>query len=197
MSDAETTRLYAAKAQEYADLTEKSAQADPILAAFIADLPQNAHVLDLGCGPGQMSLTMAEAGHRVTALDAVAEMVALIPDHANITPLHGDFDTTHVPHAYDGIWANFSLLHATRDALPRHLSSLHSALRPKGLFHIGMKLGTDTKRDAIGRRYTYVTQDELTHLLTNADFTVTAHHLGRDKGLDGTYADWIVLRAYG
>ena len=196
MSDPETIRLYSTKAQEYANLTA-SAPSDLLLSTFIAQLPKNGHVLDLGCGPGLMALSMAEAGLHVTALDAVAEMVALIPEHTHITPLHGDFGTPFGTDTFDGIWANFSLLHAPRDALPRHLSALHTALKPKGLFHIGMKLGDNTKRDTIGRLYTYVTQDELTQILSDAGFNLTAHHLGCDKGLDGTYADWIVLRAYG
>lgn len=197
MSDPETIRLYAAKAQEYADLTAPAAQADPLLASFIQDLPPNAKVLDVGCGPGLMALAMAQAGHHVTACDAVAEMVALVPEHPNILPVHADFDSPIRANAFDGIWANFSLLHAPRDALPRHLATLNAGLKPDGLFHIGMKLGTDTKRDAIGRLYTYVTQAELTGLLSDAGFRVTRHTQGRDKGLDGTYADWIALGADG
>lgn len=197
MSDRETIRVYSAQAQDYADLTTDAAHKDPLLQSFMEALPKGGRVLDLGCGPGVMSLIMAEAGLRVTALDVVAEMIALIPDHANIAPLHGDFDTSFGTNQFDGIWASFSLLHADRDALPRHLAALHTALKPKGQFHIGMKLGEATKRDAIGRRYTYVSETELKGLLDDAGFTVTAQHTGRDKGLDGTYADWIVLRAYG
>lgn len=194
MSDPETIRVYAAKAQDYADLTAKDAD-NPHLLRFIADLPARAQVLDLGCGPGLMALRMAQAGHHVTALDAVAEMIALVPAHPNIHPVHGDFDTPLSATHYDGIWASFSLLHAPRDALPRHLAALHAALKPSGLFHIGMKLGSNTARDAIGRRYTYVSEAELTALLADAGFCITASETGRDMGLDGTYADWIVLRA--
>ena len=196
MSDAETTRVYAEQAQDYANLTAKDAE-NPHLLAFIDDLPAGSKILDLGCGPGLMAHTMAKAGHIVTASDAVAEMIALVPSHPNLTPIHADFDTPLRENSFDGIWASFSLLHAPREDLPRHLSALNTALRPDGQFHIGMKLGAGTHRDSIGRRYTYVTEDELTGLLQDAGFTVTATHKGRDKGLDGTYADWIVLRADG
>jgi len=43
----------------------------------------------------------------------------------------------------------------------------------------------------------YYTPEELGRLVAQAGFSVTSQTLGRDKGLDGTYADWIALRAYG
>ena len=58
---------------------------------------------------------------------------------------------------YDGIWANFSLLHAPKADLPNHLAALHAALKPKGRLHLGMKLGTGEQRDTIGRFYAYYT----------------------------------------
>ena len=60
-----------------------------------------------------------------------------------------------------------------------------------------MKLARTNKRDSIGRQYTYVSEAELRDLLSSAGFTVTKTDTGRDKGLDGTYADWIALAADG
>ena len=65
---------------------------------------------------------MARAGLRVTATDAVAKMVDLIPEHPLITPLHATFDDISGTDLYDAIWANFSLLHAPRADMPRHLA---------------------------------------------------------------------------
>ena len=52
---------------------------------------------------------------------------------------------------YDGIWANFSLLHAPRAAFPLHLMALKRAIKPGGLLHLGMKLGEGEGRDGLGR----------------------------------------------
>tara|TARA_R110002110_G_scaffold98779_17_gene252664 strand:- start:45 stop:245 length:201 start_codon:yes stop_codon:yes gene_type:complete len=60
-----------------------------------------------------------------------------------------------------------------------------------------LKAGQGEKRDKLGRRYTYYTGPELTGLLEFAGLRVTHHATGRDKGLDGAYANWIALRAYG
>ncbi len=197
MSDDETLKTYADKAGTYADLTQGSVAKDPLFAAFLAALPVQSHVLDLGCGPGLYAAQIAAAGHSVTATDAVQEMVDLAARHDGVQAERATFDDIAGDSLYDGIWANFSLLHATRAAMPAHLAALHKSLKPKGLFHIALKSGTDSKRDTIGRLYTYYTEAELAGLLMDAGFSVTAHARGRDKGLDGVEADWIALSAHG
>ena len=197
MSDPKTLAIYAQKAQNYADIIADMATKDPLLASFIATLPKGGYVLDLGCGPGTFAGIMVAAGLRVTAMDAVPEMVSLIPKHPEITPVLGTFDDIAGTDLYDGIWANFSLLHAPRADMPRHLADLHKALKPGGLFHIALKTGESTKRDRLGRQYTYYTEAELTDLLTDAGFAVDSCTTGRDVGLDGTPANWIALHAYG
>ena len=195
MSDPETLSVYAAQSAQYASLTDAVLTNDPMLADFITSLPEGGSALDLGCGPGAAAAAMAEAGLKVHATDAVPEMIALASRHPLVKAEVRSFDQISGAGIYDGVWANFSLLHADRDALPTILKGLHTAMKPNGRFHIAMKLGSETKRDAIGRQYTYVTETELRSLLSNAGFTVGKKHTGRDKGLDGTYADWIALAA--
>lgn len=196
MSDNETLKVYANKAEDYAALVQSSLSSDPLLAEFIQALPKHASVLDLGCGPGTAAHVMAEAGLNVTATDAVAEMVALAAKHPSVTAYQASFDEIQGDRIFDGIWANFSLLHSARSDMPKHLTSLHTALKPSGLLHIGLKTGQGSSRDTIGRLYTYYTEDELSGLLEEAGFTLTHRTKGRDKGMDGTMADWIVVRAH-
>ena len=195
MSDRETLAVYAAKTAEYAAFSDSANARDPLLIAFIAALPVGGAVLDLGCGPGASAAVMADAGLRVHAVDAVPQMVALAARHPGVRAEVAHFDDIDGVDLYDGIWANFSLLHAERDALPRILGALHAALRAGGRLHIAMKLGTGTRRDAIGRKYTYVSEADLRALLGAAGFAITGVRTGREKGLDGTYADWIALAA--
>jgi SAM-dependent methyltransferase len=197
VTDRTTLEVYAARAEDYAKRTRKAAAKDPLLLAFIATLPSGAKVLDLGCGPGGAAAAMAAAGLQVTAIDAVPQMVALAQQHKGVSARHGTFDSIAETDVYDGIWANFSLLHAPRADLPDHLARLHCALKPGGRFHIAVKAGRGENRDALGRLYTYYTDAELTGLLEAAGFTVTDHAAGGDLGLDDTYADWIALGANG
>ena len=197
MSDDETLKTYAARAGNYAKLVSGSVGDDVMFPAFLAALPQGAHVLDLGCGPGHFAAAIAALGHRVTATDAVQEMVDLAAQHDGVTARLARFEQITGTDIYDGIWANFSLLHAARDAMPSHLAALRSALKPGGVFHIALKSGAGCKRDSLGRLYTYYTEEELAGLLEQAGFTVTGRHNGSGKGLDGALADWIGLAAHG
>lgn len=197
MTDEQTLATYAAKADDYADLVHASVANDPVFQAFLTSLPAHSDVLDLGCGPGHFASAIAAAGHRVTATDAVPEMVDLAARHKGVDAHLATFDQIGGTDIYDGIWANFSLLHAPRDAMPAHLSALHQALKPRGVFHIALKSGTGSKRDSLGRLYTYYTEAELAGLLMEAGFSVTGRTRGRDKGLDGVMAGWIAVSAHG
>ncbi len=197
MSDAETVGVYNARAGDYAEMTDRPGRIDPDLLTFMERLPAGAHVLDLGCGPGTASATMVAHGFVVTATDASAEMVALAARHAGVEARLATFEEIEGRDLYDGIWANFSLLHAPRDQMPGHLARLVTALKPGGMFHIGMKLGSGAQRDSIGRFYTYYSDEELSGLLEAAGLTIEDRSFGQDKGLDGTMADWICVRAHG
>lgn len=196
MSDDETLRVYGAKAQEYAELTSDDPNERPLRRAFIAALPKGAHVLDLGCGPGQTATVLAREGFRVTAMDAVPEMIAMAAQHEGVDARVATFDQIEGDAIYDGIWANFSLLHAPRADMPRHLAALRRAIKPGGIFHIALKSGTGETRDSLGRLYTYYSDAELSGLVTAAGFTITNRTSGSGIGLDGAPADWIALRAH-
>lgn len=195
MSDRETLAVYDAKAGEYAQLVGEGKGPDRQLRRFLDHLPAGALVWDLGCGPGRSAELIAREGHRVLATDASAEMTALAAKRAGVTARQETFDEIAGEDEYDGIFANFSLLHAEESALPAHLAAISKALKTDGIFHIGMKTGTGTRRDGIGRRYTYVTQDSLTALLTQVGLTPTDTWTGEDPGLDGVVAPWIVMQA--
>ena len=194
-SDAETLAVYDARAADYAARFTSDPNTD--LDTFIAALPTGAHVLDLGCGPGHAAAQMAAAGHTVDATDASAEMVKLAQEHAGVTAWQASFDDITGTDLYDGIWANFALLHAPRTDMPRHLAALRETLKPGGLFHIGMKTGTGEKRDPIGRLYTFYTEDELSGLLRDTGLTPFSSRTGEEPGLDGVVAPWVTIAAHG
>lgn len=185
---------YAAKAEDYAALTRTDAPGAE-LTRFIESLPEAAKVLDLGCGPATASAHMRAAGLRPDPVDASPEMVALANATHDIGARLATFDDIAGEAVYDGVWANFSLLHAPRADLPRYLAALARALRPGGVFHIGMKTGEGEARDALGRHYTYVSVPELEALVSAAGLQVTDTREGREAGLAGTVDPFVILNA--
>lgn len=195
-ADTETLAVYDAKAQDYARLTVGKAEHNS-LAEFVADLPDGARVLDLGCGPGHYAAEMLRLGCRVDAMDGSVAMVALAAEIEGLNVWQALFDDLDANATYDGVWASFSLLHAPREKLPRHMAQIKRALKAGGVFHIGMKLGEAGGRDALGRAYTYVSEGELVSLLNDAGFEPYKTYLGEGAGLSGTVDKFILVRAYG
>lgn len=185
MADARTIAVYDAKAADYAGLVD-SGGPDKTLLDFISTLSKGARVLDLGCGPGGASAHMRDAGLDPDPVDASPAMIALAKERFGLEARLATFDDISGEVLYDAVWANFSLLHAARADLPRLFEALTRALRPGGVFHVGLKIGTGEARDAIDRLYTYVTVEELHGLLTNAGLAVLSTREGSEKGLAGT-----------
>lgn len=194
-ADAETLAVYAARATDYADLVSNAAP-DRDLRSFLAAIPDGGHVLDFGCGPGQAAARMRDLGYRVTAWDASPAMAETAQRLFGLKVEVADFDALTAKAEFDGVWANFSLLHAPKAAMPGHLAAIHRALRPGGRLSLGLKTGTGERRDGLGRFYAYYTDPEITGLLRAAGFTVTGRRTGAETGLDGTVAPWIVLTAH-
>ncbi len=194
MIDDETIAAYDNQVDAYAELTGQAAP-DPLLLAFMARIEPGGHILDLGCGPGNEAAGMRSRGFSVDAVDASPEMVRLANQTHDIGARRATFDDVDEIAAYDGIWANFSLLHAPAEEFPRHLAALYRALKPGGCFHIAMKLGAGSARDRLGRHYSYYSQPELSGHLTRAGFVIDEISTGETMGLAGDVEPWIAVRA--
>ena len=193
-SDIKTLQVYQTQSSKYLENVTKE-HPSKTLKYFAANLPKKSNVLDYGCGPGLSAEYLANLGHRVIAFDASQNMLELVPKHERIKSYQATFDAFSENGIFDGIWASFSLLHAKRRDFPRLLTSIKRALKPDGLFSIGLKLGAGEKRDKLGRRYTFVSQNELDQLLKSSGFNVFDHILGKDVGLDGVMSEWVFAYA--
>lgn len=193
-ADPETIAAYETRSRDYAARTGR--RAEPGLCEFIAGLPRGGHLLDLGCGPGDSAHRFLKAGFTVDAVDATPAMVSRARE-LGVPARRATFGEIEGKDLYDGIWASYSLLHAPRADMPRHLARLHRALKPGGRLHIGMKLGTGEKRDSLGRLYVYYTEPELVGLLEASGFTPTIRETRTDTGLDGTEYQGIWMHANG
>ena len=191
MTDAQTLAAYEARIAEYARMAGPP-EAD--MRAFAEALPEGGRVLDLGCGPGTAASWLKGAGLDVEAWDATPAMVEAARAKG-VTARVASFEELTARDAYDGVWASFSLLHAPRADLPRHLASVARALRPGGVLHLGMKTGSGERRDRLGRFYAFWSVEELETLLEEAGLTVTSAREGAEPGLAGSVDPFVVMRA--
>ncbi len=188
MIDDETIAVYARRVDDYAALTGQVNTAP--FDAFVARLPTSGRVLDWGCGPGHDAARFASLGFDVDPVDATPAMVAHAVAEHGLPARVATFDDLDAVAAYEGVWASFSLLHAARTDVPRHLAAARTALRPGGAFYVSVKAGEGERRDALGRRYTYFGEDELDGLFETAGLRVRERFGGTSRGLDGTAARW-------
>jgi SAM-dependent methyltransferase len=150
--DEETLQFYRDNAQSYADWAKAPSTR---LKGFLALLPPGGSILELGCGAGNHSAVMLEAGFAVRATDGSPEMAEIASrrlGHPVEAMLFHELDARE---AYDGVWASACLLHVPRDELAAILGRIHRALKPSGVFHASFKIGEGDGRDDLGRYYNY------------------------------------------
>ena len=187
-----TIDIYNKNAAKYANL-EIDKVSLKAYREFSSLLPKNGIVLDYGCGPGYFSKKFLADGFQVNAFDASEKMIEIASMETRVNWWLGDFKSFRATTLYDGIWANFSLLHAPKKEIFQLIRTIFKSLKPRGLFSLGLKLGIGEKRDKIGRKYSYFEKQEIKNILSNEGFCHISHHLGEAKGLDGENANFIII----
>lgn len=190
MADQQTINVYDDSIESYAKLVDALPDIEG-LTRFMASLHKGAKVLDFGCGTGAFAAKMRADGLEPVCLDASPEMVETARRKYGLTAILAGFEDLDEADVYDGIWANFSLLHAPKADFPRHLQAIHKALKSSGCFYIALKCGTGEARDKLGRFYAYYEPDELRQRLDEAGFDIADTHVGAGKGLAGSVDEWI------
>jgi len=193
--DKRTLDFYAKEAAAYGTRSDNIA-VPKHLAKFTTELGKHAAVLDLGCGTGRDTLALIDAGFILTAVDGSAEMAREAENRIGRPVRVQLFEDLDDVNAFDGIWANASLLHVPRAGLPKVLACVYRALRPGGLLAASFKSGGQEGRDKLGRYYNYLNADEVTALLREAGaWTSLDLTEGRGTGYDGTETGWVVIFA--
>lgn len=192
MADARTIDVYNSRNDQYRKLVESIGEPAG-LKKFIAAVPSKGTVLDFGCGVGNCAAIMRDRGLQTDCIDASPEMVKSAAAIFNLDVRLASFSELNDRDYYDGIWANFSLLHAPKAEFPNHIDAIYRALRLNGVFFIALKIGNGEKRDELGRFYAYYEKTELVSLIEKAGFAIDEVISGADKGLAGDVSEWVGL----
>ena len=149
-------------------------------------------MLDLGCGGGQDSAALRDAGFVVTSIDASPALAAEAKRRWNIDVRALDFADLDYDRVFDGIWAWASLHHARVDDLPSIFIRLRRALKSGGLLHASLKQGAD-RRDKFGRFFCAMDEPKLRTLAAAwGNVRIEREH---GYGYDDEPTPWFRLRA--
>jgi SAM-dependent methyltransferase len=150
--DEETLDFYRRNAEAYAGWAKAPSTR---MTDFLALLPPGGSILELGCGAGNHSAKMLEAGFAVRPTDGSPEMAVVASRRLGRPVETMLFDELDEHETYDGVWASACLLHVPKDELEAILGRIHRALKPEGVFYASFKIGEGDGRDSLGRYYNY------------------------------------------
>lgn len=147
-----TIDYYNQYADEFTQAT-LSVDMENLYRPFLAELPEGAYILDVGCGSGRDILAFKNKGYQVDAIDYSEELVKKASRLTGIPIKLKSFYEVDDYEAYDGIWACASLLHCERDRLIEVVGKLVNALKQNGVLYMSFKYG-DSDREKDGRQFT-------------------------------------------
>lgn len=162
-----TIDYYNKHAEEFTALTFE-VDMESLYQPFLAELPEGALILDVGCGSGRDTLAFKKKGYQVDAIDYSEELVKKASRLTGIPIKLKSFYEVDDYEAYDGIWACASLLHCERTRLKKVIGKLVSALKPNGVLYLSFKYGNgDREKD--GRQFTDLDEVQAKALLEQFD----------------------------
>ncbi|MFJ6323443.1 MULTISPECIES: class I SAM-dependent methyltransferase [unclassified Rhizobium] len=193
MSTDPTSSFYAENASIYA-ARERNLPRQR-LDAFLDSLPVGASILELGCGAGQDAAYMLSRGFDITPTDGSAELAneaeKLIGRPVRIMR----FETLDASTAFDGIWAEASLLHVPRSDLANIFDRILHALKDGGIFHSSFKAGDAEGQDTLGRYYNYPSVEWLGAILNTGGWKDIIINEADGGGFDGKPTKWLYVSA--
>jgi len=199
---AATVRAYDASAAVYRDVTQElPASIVAAIERFVAVIPPGGRVLEVGSGSGRDALALERAGVSVRRTDITPAFVQLLREAGHtadeVDPLVDDLaDPGRPSTAYDGVWADASLLHVERADLGTVLARLADVTRPGGALYMSVKEGDGEDWSLHGnvtapRFFTYWREEPLRAVAETAGWT--AREVRRWPGRDGE--QWLALLA--
>lgn len=108
---------------------------------FLSFLPQEASILDFGCGSGRDTRYFLEKGYHVVATDGSEELCKVASTYTGVPVRKLLFRELQDENCYDGIWACSSILHAARTEQPDIFRRMSVALKERGYIYTSFKYG--------------------------------------------------------
>ena len=139
-AQASTISFYDDNARDFFQKT-RDLDMGALYAPFLRLLPPGTHILDAGCGSGRDSLHFLNNGFAVTAFDASNEMARMAAGLIGQPVLRLSFRDVDFVERFDGVWANASLLHVSRDEIDESVRRLGRSLKAGGVLFASFRYG--------------------------------------------------------
>jgi len=172
----------------------------PLLAEWVTLLPDQAVLLDLGCGGGQDARYLHRVGHRVLALDRTTALLRFAKARAPSVPfILADMRSIPVrTGTLDGIWAAASLIHLPKRNVAGLLATLRRLLKPAGLLAATLTHGTNSRVTRTGwmpgRFFARWKKEELTQALRRTGWKVLSIRVVSNQERKGRWINVIARR---
>lgn len=176
---------YNAIAEHFAPMLEvsnSSVAEVEFMDSFLAQLPPDSTIIDIGCGVGKHGRYCASKGHHVTGYDISEAMIKRAKKYNDQCPMEllcvADMCDIKSEKMFDGIVAMYSLIHLTRKQAIRSLQNLKKILKPHAKIVISVLVGEGERYipEALCpdrmQFYKYYGKSELIELIKSLDFSV-------------------------
>lgn len=141
MKENKTISYYNSNAKEFVSGTI-SVDLELTQKKFISKLPEDALILDFGCGSGRDTKYFISQGYRVDAIDGSTELCKFASEYSGIEVKNMLFQELAEVGKYDGIWACSSILHLPPNELVDVMKKMVFALKEQGVIYTSFKYGT-------------------------------------------------------
>ena len=160
---------------------------------FTDKLPDNAFILDFGCGSGRDTKYFLAQSYQVDASDGSLELCRLASEYTGINVKNMLFQDLSAKETYDGIWACSSILHLPNYELTDIMRKMTAALKNKGIIYTSFKYGT-FEGERNGRYFTDMTEEIFDGLIAETEgLTIEEHWLTFDVRPNRGEERWLNL----
>ena len=112
-----------------------------IIDRFTFLLPNNASIIDVGCGSGRDLLSFRMQGLKAIGIEPAVNLAKFAAQYSGAEVINVSLQEYKTDIKFDGAWVCASLIHIPTSSLQECFDKLSSLLKPNGYLYTSFKLG--------------------------------------------------------
>lgn len=173
-----------------------------MIGAFTELVDRGASVLDVGCGTGVATATLAAAGLDVTGIDLSPNMIAQAQQHNPGLEFRigSMLDLEVADGSVGGLCAWYSIIHVPDEHLPRAFAEFRRVLGPDGVLLLAFQVGdeprvlTDFDGEQVDLTFIRRRPEAVAQLLSTSGFRVYAETVRQPDDTESTPQAYLIAR---